>query len=262
MLLFTAYRSPLTAQSPLARERSAFTAWLSSAPNSPLKAIIQQPVGSGLTLGPADADVPLTGQPASRVSEERGVLTLTTGGAIRPLPRNRLIPLGAYTLYLGGERGRTVLSVFGTAHKAERPTWYPPDSAFIFRAELAPAEAPRHARILSPDGVEVDATDAGTLAVRVGGSATHLHVYRVPDPSTGEDELMIYFRDATSGQTTYPAGRFVPVTPLGGTWYLLDFNRARNPFCAYSTVYPCPAPWPGNTIAAPVTAGERYEAAR
>ncbi len=40
--------------------------------------------------------------------------------------------------------------------------------------------------------------------------------------------------------------------------YRLDFNRSRNPFCAYSTAYPCPVPWPGNRIPARIEAGERY----
>ena len=40
--------------------------------------------------------------------------------------------------------------------------------------------------------------------------------------------------------------------------YRLDFNRARNPFCAYSSAYPCPAPWRGNVIPARIAAGERY----
>jgi uncharacterized protein (DUF1684 family) len=46
--------------------------------------------------------------------------------------------------------------------------------------------------------------------------------------------------------------------PLGGNRYLADFNSARNPWCAYNTVFPCPAPWPGNTIRAKVEAGEKY----
>ena len=62
----------------------------------------------------------------------------------------------------------------------------------------------------------------------------------------------------TNGQGTYPAGRFVPLVPERDGRYRLDFNRARNPFCAYSSAYPCPAPWRGNTITAPVEAGERY----
>ena len=75
---------------------------------------------------------------------------------------------------------------------------------------------------------------------------------------TEESELEIYFRDGTNGEGSYPAGRFVALVPESGGRYRLDFNRARNPFCAYSTAYPCPAPWRGNTIAAPVRAGERY----
>ena len=30
------------------------------------------------------------------------------------------------------------------------------------------------------------------------------------------------------------------------------------PFCAYNSIYPCPAPWRGNTIPAPIRGGERY----
>ena len=80
---------------------------------------------------------------------------------------------------------------------------------------------------------------------------------RIP---TGEDEseLEIYFRDATNDQGTYPAGRFVSLVPAGEGRYRLDFNRARNPFCAYSSAFPCPAPWRGNTIEGKVEAGEKY----
>jgi hypothetical protein len=83
-------------------------------------------------------------------------------------------------------------------------------------------------------------------------------VRRIPDAASEEDELTIYFRDATSGEGTYPAGRFVTLDPLGGNRYRLDFNGARNPFCAYSTVYPCPVPWAGNTLPVAIAAGERY----
>jgi uncharacterized protein (DUF1684 family) len=50
----------------------------------------------------------------------------------------------------------------------------------------------------------------------------------------------------------------VELEPEGSDRYRLDFNRARNPFCAYSGVYPCPAPWSGNAIEDSITAGERY----
>ncbi|MEP6572046.1 MAG: DUF1684 domain-containing protein [Gemmatimonadota bacterium] len=249
-------------QSSLERERADFAHWFESAPNSPLRIVIQQPVGSGITIGPADSDVPLTGQPASRILESDGALSLTTGSASHPLPRNRLLPLGRYTLFLGGERGRTVLSVFGAPHAAKAPAWYPPDSSFVLHGELLAAGTPRRVRVLSFDGIEVTGTDAGEFVTTIAGHGARLRVYRLPDPDSGEDDLLIYFRDATSGQSTYPAGRFVPVIRGSNAGYVVDLNRARNPFCAYSTAYACPAPWPGNTIESPITAGERYEVAR
>ena len=91
-------------------------------------------------------------------------------------------------------------------------------------------------------------TGQGILAVSVVALAL-LGCTKVIDDDT----------DGTSGTGSYPAGRFVTLAPIAGGRYRLDFNRSRNPFCAYNAAYPCPAPWRGNTIAVPVAAGERYE---
>ena len=84
----------------------------------------------------------------------------------------------------------------------------------------------------------------------------HAIAWVMPDPVSGEATLEIYFRDLTNGQGSYPAGRFVELIPQADGRYRLDFNRARNPFCAYSSAYACPIPWRGNAIPAPVRAGE------
>jgi uncharacterized protein (DUF1684 family) len=84
-----------------------------------------------------------------------------------------------------------------------------------------------------------------------------LQVRRIPLGGE-ESDLEIFFRDETNGRETYPAGRFVSLLPIGGGRYRLDFNRARNPFCAYNAAYACPAPWKGNSIPAPIRAGELY----
>ena len=122
---------------------------------------------------------------------------------------------------------------------------------------LVPFIAPQ-VRVLALDGVETEAVEAGTVSVTVGGRTARLLVRRIPTGAEDESELEIYFRDATNGEGTYPAGRFVPLVPLPDGRYRLDFNRARNPFCAYSSAFPCPAPWRGNTLEAKVEAGERY----
>ncbi|MFL5493477.1 MAG: DUF1684 domain-containing protein [Gemmatimonadales bacterium] len=251
---------PLGAQLPpdITRERQAYAAWLTTAPNSPFAAVAVQPVGAGLRLGPADADIPLAGVAGYRVTQSSGVVALEGPGGRQTLPPGRSTPLGPYTLTLRGPPDRAVLTVFGARRHVKAPEYYPYDPALALDTRLTPALHPATVRVLAPDGVEVDAEEAGTVEVKVDEASTTLLVRRLPGDESGESELLVYFRDQTNGHGTYPAGRFVPLLPKGGDRYLLDLNRAGNPFCAYSSVYPCPAPWRGNTIPARVTAGERY----
>ena len=258
--LFTSHLSPLAAQVPadLLQERAAYARWLSSARTSPLAAIAQAPVGSGIRLGPPDADVPLDGLAEQRIMERAGRVTLEAGGAGRVLPRARPVPLSAYTLVASGEPGRTVIAIFGALRSGRPPAYFPYDSSLVLTVALEPPRRPGAVRLLAVDGMEVEAAEAGTVGITAGGATTRLTVRRIPGEDD-ESDLEIYFRDPTSGRGSYPAGRFVSLTPLPDGRYRIDFNRARNPFCAYSSVYACPAPWPGNSLPAPVAAGERYD---
>jgi hypothetical protein len=249
----------LQAQSAVERERADYAAWLTSAPTSPRAAIAQQPIGAGLRLGPADADVPLEGVRDHRVVVRTGSVHLESGAASRVMPRGLPVRLGAFTLVADGTPGREVLTVFGSHQAGKPPIYYHISPALSYVGRLAPPEQPGTVRVLGADGIEVEAAEAGSVVVPVGGNRVRLRVLRLPLPGGEESELEIFFRDETNGHGTYPAGRFVSLTPETGGRYRLDFNRARNPFCAYSSAYACPAPWRGNTIPAPVTAGERYE---
>ena len=102
---------------------------------------------------------------------------------------------------------------------------------------------------------------AGFVTLALPTARPRLRVYRVGAADDEEAPLLIFFRDSTNARGSYPAGRFVELIPEGGGRYLVDFNRARNPYCAYSTIFPCPAPWPGNSLATAIAAGERYQPA-
>lgn len=73
-----------------------------------------------------------------------------------------------------------------------------------------------------------------------------------------EGLLFIIFGDATSGQDTYGAGRYMKAQmpgPDGIT--ILDFNKAYNPPCAFTAFATCPLPPPQNILPVEIKAGER-----
>ena len=250
---------PARAQSSLAQERADYSRWLLSAATSPLAAVARQTIGTGLRLGPRDADLLLPGVGEHRVTARGGGIRLESGAGSRVLPRGVPVKLADYTLVADGLPGREVLTVFGPHPEARPPFYYDPSPSDVFVGALGPPERRGTLRVLGVDGLEVEAAQAGSVVVPLGGRRVRLRVLRLPAPGGEESDLEIFFRDETNGNGTYPAGRFVSLVPTAGGRYRLDFNRARNPFCAYSSAYPCPAPWPGNAIPAPVRAGERYE---
>lgn len=247
-----------SAPSDLSRERAAYAEWLATAPNSPLAAVAQQPIGPGIRLGPPDAEVPLVGVPEHRATERGGSVVLEGAGGSRTLPAGRPVPLGDFFVAAGGLPGRRVVTVYGPERTGKSAEYYPYEPRLVFTGPMDPPERPGRVRVLALDGVETEAAEAGTVSLPIGGRTVRLQVRRIPTGAGDESELEIYFRDGTNGDGTYPAGRFVALVPLPDGRYRLDFNRARNPFCAYSSAFPCPAPWRGNTIAAKVEAGERY----
>lgn len=242
------------------QERREFLDWIQSSPVSPLKAVAVRAIGPGITLGPETADIPLAGGSPARLVQDRGRVRFETGATSTAIARGRPVPLTtAWQIVVGGPSGDATVTLFGTrAIAPKRPGWFGYDSTMRLTVALAPSPGSEPVRRLAPDGVEVEATEAGTVSGRLAGAAYSLRVFRMAGTAAEESELEIYFRDPTSGHGTYPSGRFVSLIPTGGNRYVLDFNRARNPFCAYNTVYPCPAPWQGNVLRVPIRAGEKY----
>ena len=78
----------------------------------------------------------------------------------------------------------------------------------------------------------------------------------------GDRELFVMFSDATSGQQTYGAGRFLYVGLPKADRIDVDFNEAFNPPCAFTDFATCPLPPQQNRLALAIDAGElKYERA-
>jgi uncharacterized protein len=73
------------------------------------------------------------------------------------------------------------------------------------------------------------------------------------------DHFFIPFKDETTGKTTYASGRYLDFKAgdIKDGKLEIDFNKAYNPYCAFTDGYNCPIPPKENTLKLAVTAGEK-----
>ncbi len=85
-----------------------------------------------------------------------------------------------------------------------------------------------------------------------------LSLYKSFQPNTKEefeDYLFLPFTDLTSGNGSYGGGRYLDLKIPDGNTIIIDFNKAYNPYCAYSPKYSCPIPPQENDILVHIDAG-------
>lgn len=71
--------------------------------------------------------------------------------------------------------------------------------------------------------------------------------------------LFLPFLDLSTGETTYESGRYLDLKKqdIQDEKVILDFNKAYNPYCAYSSGYRCPQPPAENFLQINIEAGEK-----
>lgn len=132
--------------------------------------------------------------------------------------------------------------------------WFPIAAQLIVPARFE-AAAVREARELQTSrGVTKPLWFAGVYRFELAGTPQALEAFAYAPEPTPDEPLLIPFRDATTGTTSYGAGRYLE-PKRGDAW--LDFNRATNPLCAYSEHYNCPMPPAFNRLDAAIEAGAR-----
>ncbi len=139
-------------------------------------------------------------------------------------------------------------------------SWYAHDPAWRIMGTFSVASAVTTIEIpLAADGV-LRCSRVGTVRFEAAEHGAQLAVYWLEGYGGG---LWLPFADATNGTGTYGGGRYLYDTikgaDLGGTAnaFVLDFNFAYNPSCAYDERWSCPLSPPENRLSFPVTAGER-----
>jgi len=86
---------------------------------------------------------------------------------------------------------------------------------------------------------------------QVDGQEAELTIYQ------NENGYFLPFADSLAGKETYPAGRYLEPESLPGNRFLVDFNLAYNPYCAYNEMWSCPITPAENRLKVPIRAGEK-----
>lgn len=98
----------------------------------------------------------------------------------------------------------------------------------------------------------------GEVYFRLKDREFKLNVYQGLELSKKEeykDYLFLPFTDLTNGRNTYSGGRYLDLKIPEGKYIILDFNKAYNPYCAYSGEYSCPIVPTDNHLEIAVAAG-------
>lgn len=135
--------------------------------------------------------------------------------------------------------------------------YFPPDPAYRVEATFEPDERREEITVMTSTDGEKVYYQWGELYFTLSGDELCLQAYRsTPD----EERYWVPFRDETNGTETYGAGRYLDLGAeerLDEDTWVLDFNRAYSPFCAYSEAYECPLVPIENWLDVRVEAGER-----
>ena len=102
----------------------------------------------------------------------------------------------------------------------------------------------------------------GTASFKLHDTLISLNLYQsqnlMADPQY-KDYLVLMFTDETSGNESYEVGRYLDFTlgDIKNNRLVIDFNKAYNPYCAYTKGYNCPIPPKENNISMAIRAGEK-----
>jgi uncharacterized protein (DUF1684 family) len=155
--------------------------------------------------------------------------------------------------------------------------YWAPDASYHYAGPIHVHTTKERFDIVTTSGRSRPCEKFGWIEFPVGGLPQKLQVYRLLDMGdgvAGAASLLLPFADGTTGKETYPSGRYVDLQgptdelhvtngqdnrPISVGPYVLDFNRAYNPSCAYGAPerFACPVTPAENRLRVRVEAGER-----
>ncbi len=165
------------------------------------------------------------------------------------------VDVGSQTFYLIKREDRFGIRLKDTRSVARTKftglKWFPVDSRLKITAHFEAFAASKEVDIPNVLGGNFKMKSPGILRFKLHGKEYTLQ------PVEEDGKLFIIFRDLTSRTTTYGAGRFLYADPAKSGKVVLDFNKAENPPCAFTSFATCPLPPQQNRLTTEIRAGEK-----
>jgi hypothetical protein len=262
----------------IAKDRQETQEWLRTSPTSYLATINRVDFGTrtSLTVGRGtandlridDAEVSTNHLRVTVVGDSFAVEVIDPGAVFLVKQKQRKhatlppssIGVGRFVLRLSHQRSPAIIAFDPASPRTKEYkglSYFPVDLRYCFVTSLTRALQADTVAILSTRGNRRKALRVGWFEFSVDGIRCRLAATRLLEPGVGEKDYSIFFRDLTCGSESYPMGRYVEAEGLPDGSFLVDFNRAYNPACAFSVYYNCPIPPPENDLRVRIPAGEK-----
>ena len=141
-----------------------------------------------------------------------------------------------------GERARTFRGF----------SWFPIAREYRVLGRFTRDQVPHEERVVNTFGDIDTYTSEGVVEFTLNNQILRLRPF-----TTRPKHFYIVFKDATSGNETYEAARFLTAELGDDGTTILDFNEAYNPPCAFNPFTTCPIPLRQNWLRTKVLAGEK-----
>lgn len=120
-------------------------------------------------------------------------------------------------------------------------------------------------KLNTSSGKTKEAQKYAAITFWLNGSQYRLYAYQLlalKQKETTANDLFLPFTDLTNSVSSYGGGRYIDLNTddIKEGEVTIDFNKAYNPYCAFTTGYNCPIPPKENFLNTLIEAGESYDA--
>jgi hypothetical protein len=129
--------------------------------------------------------------------------------------------------------------------------YFPENTALRLEIDVEISSTPESIMIDTTGGQPQTYQRFGRFKFVVDGQPAELTIYK------NQNGYFLPFVDNLAGKETYPAGRYLEPEKLPNGKFLVDFNLAYNPYCAYNEQWSCPITPAENRLKVTIRAGEK-----